>query len=229
MAPRVTAAHLCSRVAVSAEVLSPGPRGAGQVVAETLRTCEAGAGRGPRQATGSHLRSQPKRGLCRLLLTRSRVCWKRPWAPAALRVLGEWFPWTGGAWDAKQASGSARTTHHRASTRCYVLSRQGAVLAGRPAGRSAQRVPPPELPGAAVTRHPECAALTSGGRKPEVTVSTGPCLLGSLRGSFFALRLAPGGPGGPGRSSAHRRAPALCRLLAPAACVSLRQHQTAPS
>ena len=108
-------------------------------------------------------------------------------------------------------------------------------LAGRPAGRSVQRVPPPELPGAAVTRHPTCVAthpmcadvrLTSGGRKPEVTVSTGPCLLGSLWGSFFALRLAPGGPGGPGRSSAHRHAP--CSLPPPRGlqtvcpCVSIR-------
>lgn len=86
-------------------------------------------------------------------------------------------------------------------------------LAGRPPGRSVQRVPPPELPGAAVTGHPTCAALTSGGRKPEVTLSTGPCLLGSLWGSFFALRLAPGGPGGPGRSSAHGHAP--CSLPPP--------------
>lgn len=80
--------------------------------------CEAGTGWGPRQATSSHLRSQPKHGLCWLLLTRSRLCWKQPWAPAALRILGEWFPWAGGAWDAKRASGFARTTHHRAGTRC---------------------------------------------------------------------------------------------------------------
>lgn len=120
----------------------------------------------------------------------------------------------------------------RAGIALTVLLLMTASPGGRQGGqRSGSR--PRELPGAAVTRHPTCAALTSRSRKTKVSVSTGPCILGSLRGSFFALLVAPGGPGGPGGSSAHRHAP--CSLPPPRGlqpvcpCVSIRSLLRTPA